>query len=433
MDFQRAAQVYLWSLPAMGLKGWENANIDAGASPDLDGQFVIYQGYDGVAGIMTPNQTVKYIIAFVDTAKFGPAVWEVPPGLTAGYVGDQWQRPVLDCGVAGPEKGKGTKLLIVGPGQKVPKHDPSEFKVVHSPTNVVWLGTRNMETDPVKIKEVNEGFDAYPFNRPNLKNRPMLEKSGKAFIQAQPHGMAFWENMNAIIQREVMEERDVFFWAMLKNLGIEKGKPFEPNEKEKAMLIEAERFGYLMAVNNTFKKRFDGSNYYGDRNWFVALVNDPMQKQENHGELDERASWFHEAIGSTYAMKLDGPGPGSTYLGSYEDTEGRGYDGGKTYKLNVPAKVPAGQFWSVSIYNSKNRTLIKNDQKRAEINSINGLVQNDDGSTDVFIGPKAPKGMENNWVKTQAGQTWFTYFRLYNPEQAFFDKSWKLNDIVEVE
>ena len=54
-------------------------------------------------------------------------------------------------------------------------------------------------------------------------------------------------------------------------------------------------------------------------------------------------------------------------------------------------------------------------------------------SGQVFIGPEAPEGMEANWVKTRAGQTWFAYFRLYNPEAAFFDKTWKLNDIVEFE
>ena len=48
-----------------------------------------------------------------------------------------------------------------------------------------------------------------------------------------------------------------------------------------------------------------------------------MQKQENHDGLDELASRFHEAIGFTYAIKFDD-------LGSYEDTEGHGYGGGKT-------------------------------------------------------------------------------------------------------
>jgi hypothetical protein len=36
---------------------------------------------------------------------------------------------------------------------------------------------------------------------------------------------------------------------------------------------------------------------------------------------------------------------------------------------------------------------------------------------------------EQNWIKTLPGRGWFTYFRLYGPTQAYFDKSWLLPDI----
>jgi len=55
MDYYGAVQTYLWAMPAMGLKGWENGNIDMGADPSLDGQISLYRGYDGAAGILTPN------------------------------------------------------------------------------------------------------------------------------------------------------------------------------------------------------------------------------------------------------------------------------------------------------------------------------------------------------------------------------------------
>lgn len=61
-------------------------------------------------------------------------------------------------------------------------------------------------------------------------------------------------------------------------------------------------------------------------------------------------------------MKLIEPGPGSTYLGQYTDADGNGFDGGKTYKLQVPANVPAAQFWALTVYNGGSRTLIRNSQ-----------------------------------------------------------------------
>ncbi len=53
-------------------------------------------------------------------------------------------------------------------------------------------------------------------------------------------------------------------------------------------------------------------------------------------------------------------------------------------------------------------------------------------SVDIYFGPKAPKGMESNWIKTNPGSYWFTYFRLYAPTESYFDRSWPMYDIEEV-
>jgi len=50
---------------------------------------------------------------------------------------------------------------------------------------------------------------------------------------------------------------------------------------------------------------------------------------------------------------------------------------------------------------------------------------------DLYFGPTAPVGKENNWVQTVPGKFWFPYFRLYAPTQAYFDRSWPLPDIVK--
>jgi hypothetical protein len=159
----------------------------------------------------------------------------------------------------------------------------------------------------------------------------------------------------------------------------------------------------------------------------------PDQVDETHGEMFERASYFHEAVASTWAMKMTGPGPGSAYLSQYESPDGTGFDGAKNYKLEVPANVPAAQFWALTVYNSHSRSLIQNEIKKAEINSLNNLVQNEDGSTTIYLGPMRPEGFESNWIQTAEGQNWFTYFRFYSPEEPYFDKSWQLNDFEEID
>jgi hypothetical protein len=40
--------------------------------------------------------------------------------------------------------------------------------------------------------------------------------------------MEYWERIDDVIQKEPIATRDIFFHAMLRPLGIEKGKPFKP-------------------------------------------------------------------------------------------------------------------------------------------------------------------------------------------------------------
>ena len=51
--------------------------------------------------------------------------------------------------------------------------------------------------------------------------------------------MAYWERLHEILNREVVAERDRFFMAKLKRVGLEKDKPFNPTPRQKKILKEA--------------------------------------------------------------------------------------------------------------------------------------------------------------------------------------------------
>jgi hypothetical protein len=78
------------------------------------------------------------------------------------------------------------------------------------------------------------------------------------------------------------------------------------------------------------------------------------------------------------------------------------------------------------------RALIDNPQKIADRSSRMDLKKNADGSVDLYIGPKAPAGWKSNWVPTVPSRAWFSYFRLYGPTQAHFDRTWVLPDFEQV-
>ena len=132
-------------------------------------------------------------------------------------------------------------------------------------------------------------------------------------------------------------------------------------------------------------------------------------------------------------MTTTTPGVGSAYLGGYRDGDGDWLSGSGTYKLTIPADAPMKQFWSVSVYDQATRCLINNGTERADRSSRHDLVANADGSVDLYFGPEtAPEGMENNFIRTNAGDGFFVYFRLYAPTEPYFEKSWPLPDLKKI-
>ena len=107
--------------------------------------------------------------------------------------------------------------------------------------------------------------------------------------------------------------------------------------------------------------------------------------------------------------------------------------GGDNYKLRIEPNPPAANFWSTTVYDIENRLIVRNESKNSGRSSrTEGLIKNRDGSVDIYFGPKAPKGKENNWIQTNKGESFFVYLRLYGPEQAYFDQTFPMNKIEKV-
>ncbi|WP_448093389.1 DUF1254 domain-containing protein [Pseudomonas lini] len=431
LDFQQATQAYLWALPLVSYAQWQEEFRDKlGAH---SGDLMVLNSYEDKLGVITANATTPYILGFVDLNETGPLVIELPPGPTAGGVGDFWQRAIIDMGQTGPDKGKGGKYLILPPGQE-PPDDADKYYLAKSETMNVLVGFRVLDPDPTKGKTLVDAFKMYPYaKRAEPSNTKLLSPSGKVWSGTQPRDMEYWERLHQIIQKEPVNERDRFYMAMLASLGIEKDKPFKPTEAQRKALEQGAQMGELIAKANTFAKRFPGAQFWPDRQWDMVLnIAEPSQRVAYYDQLWERSAWFYEAVTNTKGMVSKTPGLGQTYLGAYTDSTGSWLDGAKSYRLHVGANPPAKQFWSMTVYDIDSRCLIDNPQRKADLSSRQDLKKNPDGSVDLYFGPTTPKGFENNWVQTVPGKHWFSYFRLYAPTEAYFDKSWKLDDITAV-
>ena len=427
LDYQLACQVYLWALPLVSYAQWQQVHRDTFGATDYD--LVQYLTYRDKLGLITANATTPYIMNFIDLSRTGPLVVQLPPGPTAGGFSDFWQRECGILGEMGPDQGRGGKHLVLAPGQAAPADTSGMY--VHQASGVnLFFGFRALDPDPARA--LVEAVRITPFDGRDAPTTRIVSPDGRPWSGDQPRGLDYWVRLHDIYQHEIVDERDRFYLAMLRQLGIVPGQPFTPDDRLKQILIEATAAGELMAQANTFAKRFDGARYWPDRQWFLAIdLDNSAQRGDGYDQLLERASWFYEAVTFSEAMKSQTPGVGQAYLGGYTDSDGAWLDGGREYTIHVPADPPAKLFWSFTVYDVDTRCLIDNDQQRGDRGSRDhDLSTNADGSVNLWFGPTAPPGKESNWIQTIPGRHWFSYFRLYGPLQPYLDRSWKLDDIT---
>jgi hypothetical protein len=426
MDFQRACQAYIWALPLVSMAQWQYAHNEVlGAK---NGQIILFESYEDKLGGLTYNVTTPYALSFIDLSKEGPYVVEMPKGEVRGAAHDMWQIGISQITEPG-------KYLFIGPGQDVPEGaEAAGYKIAKSPTMNLLVGIRLMPPDHETRLALLKKIRIYPYaERKNPRPRGYTTPKGKPWLAAQPRGIEYWVRLADIINREPVFERDRFYMAMLKELGIEKGKTFQPDERQRKILLEATLVGEAMAKANNFAKRLKTSKYVEGSHWYFATVAFPDQKTDYYDQLDERAAWFYEAVTNDKMMHGQRTGKGQVYLATNKDKDGDWLDGGRNYVFNVPPNVPAEAFWSITIYDVDTRTIIKNKQQIADRSSRMELHANKNGSVTIYIGPDKPEGQkQKNWIPTVPGKAWFPYFRLYSPKKTFLDRTWVLPDIEKV-
>lgn len=424
LDFQRASQTYIWALPFVSQAQLRHMYVDIFKAST--GSIVVLDTFDRRHGYLTANNDTFYSTAWVDMVADGPVVVELPEGINArGAAHDMWWMEIAAMTKPG-------KYLFVPPGTDVPE-DTDGFTVLKAPHNNFFIALRLFDENDAAKLTTTKKIKIYPFSERNNAPAIRIVYADEPHFSAQPRGMDYWKALAAAIDREPVAERDRFFMAYLASLGIEKGKPFNPNERQIRILTEGAKIGEMMTKAIQGARRMPQAVYREGSHWEIATTANPNQRTEYYDQIDGRAAWLYEAILNNEAMRSTKPGNTQVYLAAYKDKDGDWLDGGKNYVLNVPANPPAETFWSATIYDVNMRTLIKTDQKKPTVGSIQGFDKNPDGSVTIYIGPDAPKGKERNWIKTIPGQGWFPYFRVYSPTEPFFDGRWVLPDIEKAE
>lgn len=431
LDRQRAIEVFLDTIPAASLVAMHHGLKEVGA---VDGTVGIWEELlDAKSLILTGNTESVYAFTWLDTSK-GPLVIESPPNVL-GVIDDAWFRYVADLGNAGPDKGKGGKFLLLPPGYK--GKVPEGYFVLHSPTYNNWLVWRGFPVngDPKPAADnIKRAARIYPLSGVgNTYAGKFVDVSGRAFNTIHANDAHFYEELNEVIQAEPTAAFDPEILGMAASIGLEKGKPFQPDARMQKILADAAAIANATARAVAFAPRDPTAVLFLGTQWKTAFLGGSYEWLSNgHRYLDARTGFFYAATVNTPAMVVAMPGVGSQYATSMRDSKGRWLDGGKNYILHIAPNPPAKDFWSIVIYDPQTRSLLQTDQHFPSLGSHSAdLVKNVDGSVDLYFGPKPPAGKEHNWIQTVPDKGWFTIFRLYGPLKSWFDRSWMLEDFVD--
>ncbi|HXO67878.1 MAG TPA: DUF1254 domain-containing protein [Bradyrhizobium sp.] len=428
---RRAVEAVIWGMPAVNTELMVQAMGDLAGKPN---QIVYWPGLlDWKNQTLTPNPDVIYFMAFFDT-RDGPVVIEIPPagdGVINGSIMDPWQAALEDVGPAGADKGAGGKYLIAPHGYK--DAERSGFIVLPSNNTLGYALLRSIlksgsDADVKAAVAYGKRIKLYSLSQAaNPPETVFIDAMGKLYDSTIPYDVRFFQSLDRFVQREPWLVRDKAMIDQLKSIGIEKGKPFNPDEATKGILNAAAREAHAW-LELKYQTMFPP--YYPQRKWVFPIAPDVIKGLQT--QFEDPDSYPVEGRGVTYTMAFFSTkhsGVGQFYLMTLKDKGGQDLAGANAYRLTVPANAPVRQYWSATVYDRETHALIREMPRAGRSSQSPGLQINADGSTDIWFGPKAPAGKESNWVPTAAGGQFEVLFRFYGPDKPVFDKTWSLPDI----
>jgi hypothetical protein len=439
-DLDRAIQAYKFFYPTVSGAAIVRGNAQIGLVPNK-----VFGILDTTPDqlIFTANSDTPYGPIMLDLS-VGPLVVELEPGPLIVCSMDINQRWVADMGLPGPDAGKGGKHLLLPPGHEglVPQKG---FYIHRTSSNRQIVGARSLPVagDVAEAKERLKTIKVYPLNPGKDWREPVwLDVTGRAQDTTPldwEDNIGFWDVLHQTLNEEPAWPGYHNYYGELAALGIEKGKPFEPDDRMMQILEEAAHLANAQMRVQAFGDRRPDRLVWRDRLWqWVALrFEDGDFDTADRLDTEAREKWFYQAIGASPAMFRRDTQAGSLYWLGLRDEEGVYLDGGQSYRLTVPLPVPARLFWSVTVYDAGTRSQIRTVQNKAALRSLFELKDARGGNVDLFFGPEPPRGVpdgaETRWIRTRRGEGWFAYFRIYGPSAPAFDGGWRPGDFQKMD
>ncbi len=468
LDFIHATSAFLNTLSGVSIHSARKGLLSVGVK---DNEVIVFsQLMDAKSLFLTANADTVYAIGVLDLTK-GPMVLEVPPKFL-GTIDDYWFRWVIDLGLPGSDRGEGGKYLVLPPAYDGPLPDGG-FAIARARTaRVLWFGRMFLEdNDPKPAADAIRKYTRiYPYQAGGV-GTPIAEflagkaklgpvtpppptvfhdGSGKVMNTLPPNDFSYFESLNEVVQQEPATSLDPELMGPIAAIGIVKGKSFAPDARMKKIMTEAVALANATARSLFMNPRDPSWYHYPDSGWVNMLFESgyefetPIPEITREGvkpfpptgyrQLDARSAFFYGVTGITPAMAMRLPGIGSQYVWTMVDADKNYLDGGKTYKVTLPKGIPAGKFWSFTLYDTMTRSMLDTPQRYPRAGSQSypspAAEAGADGSTVVFFGPKQPGGVKRgNWIQTTPNKGFIAMLRLYSPLEPFFTQKWRPSEV----
>ncbi len=438
--YLRAIDAYLRMLPTLNAIGIRDGFQTAfGKGYQVLG--VWRDRINGQTWLPGANPELISAMGFADLRETGPLVVRVPPNV-AGVVTDFLQRTVVEIGPSGSDRGRGGSYLILPPSYVGTV--PTGYQVFSATTNNLMLsfsaplskGAQGPDSAPALA--ALERIRVHPLWTGDKDVKPMQfpNASGRRLDLLYPTDHNWWLKLKGFIDDEPAAAIDPETRGVLGTLGLVRGRPFEPTEGQRHLFLRALDTAPKMILATRQLGRHDGRQLaYRDRQWEQPWAGATAEfQQDGYPDTEARAAFFQYGQASAPSLVSRTAGVGSDHVFTVHDAEGRLLTGSKDYKLHLPADIPADQAWAVTLYNGTDGTLLETTRQPVpSLGSLDPLKTNPDGSVDLFFGPGRPAGApESNWIQTVPGRDFLVTLRLYGPQLAFFDQTWRPDDLVKL-
>ncbi len=361
--------------------------------------------------VTTPNNDTLYGSAWLDLAG-GPVTLTIP-ALPGRYNSAALMAVTTDVTtILGTRTGgQGGRYTLVGPGFSGPA--PAGTELIRSASNDAWLLIRVLVNGPDDLAAASAALGQFTLES-SADHKPPVPTAAE--VPMAPDAPTFL----AIVNEALARDPDLAAKASdFKAIGIGAGwDTLSPGAQKlwtrSLPLLRAELKGGLADAGDVV----DGWSY-------------PKFAVGNYGDDNDLRA--EVALGGLGAL----PRVEAMYLSARTDKTGAALEGSKAYSVRIPANLPVGGFWSLTMYQQEpdgRLFFVPNDLNRFAVGDRSPQLRSDrDGSYEIFVQASKPSGERVvNWLPAPKGK-FVLVFRGYLPRAELLDGSFRLPPVVTSE